>query len=172
MPAPIGLSVEQNQLAALAVRLSAEADGKRLRRELAAGLRAAVRPAVQEVKASAVSVKRSTSVAKSVARHKGPEAEVSLGAAVARGVGVQTRMQGKRAGVTVRASKKGMPRGFRNAPKRLNSKGWRHPVFGGKTWVDQVGKPDFFDEPLRHRKEEYRLACILVMESMASRIAK
>lgn len=168
-------------LAALGRRLRAEEGGAALRRELIAGLRAVVAPAVAEAKAGALSIKRAGSNAKSLSTHvkrqsSKPLAErkqyagsESLGAAVARGIGAQVRTGARTAGVSVRARKTGMPRGFVNAPKRLNRRSWRHPVFG-HGWVEQVGNPRFFDDPMQARAGEYRAACWECIESMQARL--
>lgn len=169
----IELTVEQGKLAELAKRLASEADGKRLRLELSAGLRVAVAPAVSEIRAGALAIKRGDSISKrSTKKNPVAESAVSLGAAIARGVGVQTRLAGRYAGVTVRARKSGMPRGFANAPKRINAKHFRHKVFGREVWVTQIGAPGFFDNPLKRDQAKYRAACVRVMDAMAARIAK
>lgn len=169
----IEISVEQGQLVKLAERLSQEADGVKLRRELARNLRTAVAPAVAEIKAGALQIKRAESVAKRPTK-KAPVAEsaISLGAAIARGIGAQTRMKGRSAGVSVKARKTGMPRGFVNAPKRIDAPSFRHPVFGHDRWVGQVGEPGFFDDPLRRDRERYRAACVKAMKDMADRITR
>ena len=170
---PVELSIQQSQLAELAVRLAREADGAKLRLELARNLRAAVAPAVAEIKSGALQIKRSTSEGRRPTK-KNPveDSAVSLGAAIARGIGVQTRMKSRSAGVSIKARKSGMPRGFTNAPKRINAAKFRHPVFRKTTWVEQVGAPGFFDNPLQHGRLVYRAACVKAMEDMAARIAK
>lgn len=169
----IKLTVEQGQLTALVKRLATEADGKRLRLELAAALRVVVAPAVSEIRSGALAIKRGESVSVRPSK-KRPVADsaVSLGAAIARGVGVQTRLTGRYAGVTVRARKSGMPRGFANAPKRINAKQFRHKVFGRDVWVTQIGAPGFFDNPLKRDQAKYRATCVRVMDTMAARLAK
>jgi hypothetical protein len=169
----IQLSVQQSQLAELGARLAKDADGKRLRLELARNLRLAVAPAVSQIKSGAMQIKRGSSVAKrSTSKHPVADSAVSLGAAIARGIGVQVRMKGRAAGVSVKARKSGMPRSFPNAPKRINAAKFRHPVFRKTTWVEQVGAPGFFDKPLQRDRLAYRAACIKAMEDMAARIAK
>lgn len=172
---PYRVTVEQGQLAALAKRLGEEADGAKLRRELARNLRAAATPTVSKIRAGAQVSKRSGSVAKrSTKKNPVADSDVSLGAAIARSIGVRTKMGPRSAGVNIRATKAGMPRGFRNAPKWWNRKGWRHPVFGRKSaaWVVQVGNPDFFDGPTRADRPVYRAAAVKAMSDMAERIAK
>jgi hypothetical protein len=170
----IEISVEQSQLTALTARLAHEADGKRLRLELAANLRAAVAPAVSEIKAGAQNIKRGSSSAKrSTKKHPVAESDISIGAAIARGTSARTRLSGRMAGVSVRIGKSGMPRGFRNAPKRFNAPKFRHPVYGNReVWVSQVGAPGFFDIPLYRGRPVYRAACVKAMDDMSRRIAR
>lgn len=170
---PIELSVEQNKLTTLVARLAKEADGARLRLELVRNLRVAVAPAVEEIKSGAMQIKRGTSdSSRPSKKNQVEDSAVSLGAAIARGITTQVRMKGRAAGVAVKAKKAGMPRNFANAPKRINAKKFRHPVFGHDRWVDQVGAPGFFDNPLQRDRLAYRAACVKAMEDMAARIAK
>lgn len=167
------LTVEQKELAALTARLAAAVDGKVLRLELAAKLRAAVAPAVAEVKGGAMAIHKSSANPKlREISSSGREVFSSLGAAIAQGIGVQTRLTGRVAGVRVRATKKGMPRDFPNAPKRINAKQFRHRVFGRDVWVTQIGNPGFFDGPLHRDHVKYRLACRTAMDEMAAKLAK
>ncbi len=170
---PVIITVEQRQLGALMTRLAAEADGARLKADLAGRLRAAAAPAVNEVKAGAASL-RSSSKASPALREISPsgrETLSSLGAAIAAGVGLRIRMSGRATGVTVKASRSGMPRDFFNAPKRINQKSFRHRVFGSDRQVEQVGKPGYFSTPLFRRHVAYRAACKAAMDAMANRIA-
>lgn len=172
----IELSVEQNQLTALGLRLKAEAGSAKLRLELVKNLRIAVAPAVQEIKSGALQIKRAESSAKRPTK-KAPVAEsaVSLGAAIARGITTQVRLTSgtrRAAGVAIKAKKSGMPRNFPNAPKRINAKSFRHKVYGRDRWVQQVGAPGYFDDPLRRDHALYRAACIKAMEATAARLDK
>lgn len=167
------VSKEQDQLVKLAMRLSKESDGRLLRLELARNLRVAVGPAVSDIKAGALSIGQALAPdARPTLRHKYIAAGVvsSLGAAIAKGIGTQVRMTGLSAGVSVKARKKGMPRDFVNAPKRMNAESFRHPAFG-RGWVEQTGSPGYFDKPLRRDHEKYRAAIIAAMEGMAARIS-
>lgn len=170
---PVELSVQQSGLVELGARLAKEADGVKLKLELARNLRVAVAPAVEKIKSGAMQIKRGSSEARRPTK-KNPveDSSVSLGAAIARGIGTQVRMKGRSAGVSVKAKKAGMPRGFVNAPKRINAMKFRHPVYKTGTWVDQVGAPGFFDDPLQKGRLAYRAACVRAMEDMATRIAK
>lgn len=158
------VSKDQNAVARLVARIAKEADGKVLRRELAAALRVAIKPAVDEIKSGANALSTGSSMS----------AGESLGGAIARGIGTQIKLSGITTGVSVKASKRGMPRGFVNAPKRMNATSFRHPVFGHKRapWVTQVGSPGYFDKPLRKDIEKYRVAIAEVVAAMGERIAK
>lgn len=168
----MGFSVDAGGLRDVALALAREEDGLRLRRDLVKELGEAVRPGVEEAKAGILSMG-------SAGLRKGE----SLRKAVAEQVDSKTRLGGKSAGVRVRALKKGMPRGFDNAPLRLNRKaGWRHPVppprlpdgaegpLEPPQWVRQVGKPGWFDDPLKDRAPEYRAAVQKAIADAAARI--
>lgn len=156
-------SVTADDIEDVATALKYEADGARLRRALAKELREAVAPAVAEAKGSIMQMD-------SDGRHGG----AGLRAAVARQVRAQARLTGKSAGVRVRVGKAGMPRGFANAPKRINREaGWRHPLFGDTDrWVHQTGAPGWFDDPMQRHINDYRAACERVITDTAARIAR
>lgn len=155
-----GVEVDQRDLKRLVVALRREADGKELRRDLVRGLRSAVAPAAAAARTSILSMP-----VRGAADREG----VSLRAAVAAGVKVEIRTTG-RAGVFVVARSNGMPRKFRTAPKRLNARGWRHPVHGTKKWVTQVGKPGWFDDTLKHAKPGANRAAGEALDDVAKRI--
>ena len=160
---PVELSVDQQALQAVARALSAEADGKKFRRELAKNIRQALEPAKAAVSSKLMGM---SSAGLPV---KGPP----LRATVLKGLKAEARLTGRSTGARLRIRKKGMPRGFANAPKRLNSKkGWRHKVFGREVWVRQIGEPEYFDRPLREGKDEYKAAVLQAMNDMAERIAR
>lgn len=153
------VEVDQRDLKRLVVALRKEGDGKELRKDLVKGLRTAVAPAAQAAKAAILSMPSSG----------GERSGRGLRAAVAAGVRVEVRTAGK-VGVFVVAKSTGMPRGFLNAPKRLNAKKWRHPVHGTKKWVTQVGKPGWFDNTVTDAKPAANRAAADAMDSMAKRI--
>lgn len=157
----IEITVEQRVFQEVGRRLLAEADGKKLRRDLGKQIRRATLPIVAEAKSNILGM------ADGPARTQG----MSLRAAIARDIKVQTRYTGRSAGARIRVTKKRMPRGFRNAPKRLNSgKGWRHPVFGSDTWVRQSGRPGWFDNATRKHHAEVRRAVLRAMKQAVDRI--
>jgi hypothetical protein len=160
---PFNLVIKPDTLIALGRALKAEDDGKQLKKDLLRNLRQALKPVQDEVKREI----------NSMGSHGG-EHGMALRRTVARKVVVQTRMSGRSAGVRLIAKKTPGLRGFRNAPKRLNSKkGWRHPVMGDREdWVHQMGKPDWFDGPVRARRSEFRKAVADVLDEMADRIRR
>lgn len=159
----IELSVDQEALQSLAKRLGAEADGKRLRRELAKDLRQALEPAKQEIRAGLMGMSTAGL----------PVAGPPLRTIVLSKLKAEARLTGRSTGARLRIRKKGMPRGFDNAPKRLNRRsGWRHQVYGRDVWVQQVGEPDYFDRPTRQHKAQYRAAVLKVMNEHARRITR
>jgi hypothetical protein len=144
----------------LAWRLGLEVDGKRLQRDLAGKLRAALEPAKGAALASLASIPS-----------KGLSQAEPLRAAIAGQMVVSARLSGTMAGARVRV-KKG-PARFRSAPKRLNRRGgWRHRVYGRNVWVHQVGKPDWFDGPMKAGREGYRRAVHAAMQDAAGRITR
>lgn len=168
----IDLTAEQAALEGLATALRYEEDGKALRKDLARELRAAVEPAIPVIKAGVMAMTRTAG---------GAAVSPSLTTTVASKVRIGTRLTGDRAGVRVSIGRSGMPRGFANAPKRINSaKGWRHPVprrgKGGSVsepvWVTQKGVPGYFDRPLEDRRDEMRAAVVKAVQEMSERVAR
>lgn len=150
-------------LKALSKALAAEADGKKLKRDLAKEIRKAAEPAVSEAKGRIMGM-RSAGLPKS-----GPP----LRTAIAREVKAEARLSGFTAGARVKAKKRKMPRGFDNAPKRTNrAAGWRHPLWGRGEYVHQVGRPDWFDDSMANNAQKYRAAVLAAMEDAARRIAQ
>jgi hypothetical protein len=165
VPAPaVVLTIDQHSLERLRIRMAREEDGKKLKRELARNLRLAVDPALREIKASAREIPRSSAQPRQTTA-------ASLGDAIANAVRAEVRMTGRFIGVRVKAKTTPQTREFRQAPRRINAKRFRHRVFGSDTWVYQVGKPGFFDDPLRRDRRLYREACRKAMADMANRLA-
>lgn len=160
---PVELTIEQRAFQEVSRRLMAEATGKRLRRDLGKELRKAAQPIVMDARTNILGMPSSARGAR-----------IPLRATIAREVKVQTRWSGRNTGVRIRVGKRKMPRGFRNAPKRLNSgRGWRHPVFGDlETWVQQSGRPSWFHDATRSHRPEVRRAVLRAMNAAVERIAK
>ena len=163
MPAEVEIRPDQGSFRAVTRALEREGNGRRLKADLVDELHDAVGPAVHEVR-GALMVEGGGGLG-----HAGEP----LRAAVAAGISDQTILTGRAAGVKVIASKTGMPRGFRNAPKRLNARGWRHPVFGRRdVVVRQVGAPGFFDDTLAAHRERYRRAVARAMTKSVNRMER
>lgn len=159
----IDVSVTSDDLVDLAQAIKYEDNGKALRRDLVRNLRTAVRPAVTQAKASIMSMPSS-------GLH--PRGE-SLRSAIARQVTTQVSLTSRSAKVKVKVGRRGMPRGFRNAPKTTQlAKGWRHPIYGRDRWVPQIGRPGWFDVPMRSHRAEYRAAVEAAVRECADRIAR
>lgn len=154
------VEVDQKQLRRVYAALRAEEDGKELSRDLVRELRDVAEPAAEAARAAILSM----------GSHS--EALPGLRGTVAHHTRVKVRLTGKRPGVMVRVDKNGMPRGFRNAPKRLNSaRGWRHQVFGNPdVWVSQRGKPGWFDDTMKKFTAEAREAAGHALDKVAKRI--
>src|ERR1044072_1036312 len=151
---------EQGDLRQLTRALNKEADGKELRRDLVRELKIAVEPVTALAPGSILSM-----------ASQGLSAP-PLRSAVAAAVRTEARLSGRQAGVSAIAKKTGMPRGFRNAPKRLNARGgWRHPVRGNpNVWVSQKGKPGWFDDTMRRADPAAERAAKKAMDDMGKSI--
>jgi hypothetical protein len=167
--------VTSPDLVDLAVAIKYEENGAVMRKEFVRNLRAAVAPAVQEAKSSIMSMPSGG------LREKGG----GLRASIAKQVKTQVSLSTRQAKVKVKINKGKYPRGFNNAPKATQmATGWRHPVVQkplGKgvhgplpppRWVAQVGKPGWFDQPLRSHRASYRAAVEQAMRHTADRIAR
>lgn len=142
--------------------LDDEKDGKKLKAELVRNLEDALQPAVEEARSNVMAYQTGG------LPHEGEP----LRSAVAAGVSAYVRL-GDKPIVGIEAKKTGMPRGFANAPKRLNERrGWRHPVFGTGKWVTQLGAPGWFDDPIQRRKATYKKAVQKALQGVADRISR
>lgn len=145
----------------VAAALDDEADGKEFRRDLATALHAALSPGVDAVRSAVLGMD-------SGGIREGGE---PLRQAVAAGVVSEVRLDQGTA--RIRARKRGMPRNFPNAPKRLNqARGWRHPVFSPDVWVSQRGRPGWFDDTLRRLRPQLRAAAGEALQARATRITR
>jgi hypothetical protein len=137
--------VDSGDLKAVSKALRGHADGKRLRKELVAELKAAAGPLVPKVKAAwlaAPSQGHGTSA-------RGRRAQPDLRTLLAGSTWAQARLTGKEAGVRVRSDGRKMPSRSKALPgyaEGIRRRPWRHPVFGGReTWVTQRPFPRFFE---------------------------
>lgn len=160
---PVELSVDQQALRVLANALKQEADGKKMRRQLAADLRAALQPALGEIRSGLMAMPTSGAM---------PTEGGPLRTEVLKHLKAEARLSGRSTGARVRMKRRG-PRQFPLAGRRLNrKKGWRHRVWGRDVWVHQIGKPGYFDDPLRENRATYRRAVLKAMNDTAARIAR
>lgn len=138
------LAVTMDDLRDVAAVLKKRGDGKALKRDLNRGLRAGMKPTHQAVRSAALALPS-----------KGRGTKPALRSAIAMSVLPVATTTTKYARVGIRARRTPKVRGFHNAPKRFNrEKGWRHPVFGDReTWVQQRGKPGWFDDTIAEHKQ-------------------
>lgn len=160
----IALETDGRALKRVAMALRQEADGKQLHRDLGKSIRKALAPAADEARAGIRSMPSAGL----------PVEGGGLRQAIARRVRAQAKMSGRLPGARVRVTKRGMPRGFELAARRTNRrKGWRHPVFGDTDrWAQQIGKPGWFDDPMRRGRPRYRAAVLAAMNESARRITR
>jgi hypothetical protein len=73
---------------------------------------------------------------------------------IANSVAAKTTVNARTVSLRVRAARAKMPDDQRKLPFYLNKGHWRHPVFGGDTWVEQTAPPAWFDDAGRKRTPE------------------
>lgn len=161
----VALSLKADDLERFAKVLRQHADGKELRKELAANLRKASVPIRDEARSAILSM----------SSHGLPHEDGEpIRQAIAKRIVVETRLTGRSTGVKIKAKRKGMPRGFEHAPKRFNRQSFRHPVFQREgrdpVWVEQVGKPFWFDDVMRDGRDNWSRGVHAAMEITADRI--
>lgn len=145
----------------LARALDDEADGREIRQDIVAGL--------TEILEEVRNEQRSGLMAMSTGGL--PHAGESLREAISSSLVVDVRPGTRSLGARVRAERHGMPRNFRNAPKRTNAHQWRHRVYGRDVWVTQVsGAENWFDDPILRHGARFRAAARRVLENAALRI--
>lgn len=158
------VTVDASELKHFGQLLQKAADPKKLRRELAKDLRKALQPAVGTAKAAITGGLTHTS-------HANPSP--ALGPSIARNIKAEVRLSGRSTGARVKVKKTRNVRGFVNAPKLTNRDKWRRPVWGDREdWVDQVGKPDWFDDSMHQYEAKYRAAIMAALEDWARRITR
>ncbi|MYV64436.1 hypothetical protein GT043_00325 [Streptomyces sp. SID2131] len=160
---PFELGVESHEgLAALTRAIRAEADGKELRKDLAKGMREALKPAAAEAKGGIMAMGSA-----------GLSTAPALRSAIAKKIRPEVKLGGRWSGARIKAFKTKNIRGFPNAPKRTNrARGWRHLVYGrADSWVTQHGKTDWFDDAMGGVGPNAQEAVERAMEDMARRLA-
>lgn len=144
---PADLDVVWDGLTSTQLALLEFKDGKHLKAILASSLYRALKPAEHEVRSGLLGM-----------RHHGLTQTQGepLRRAVHRGIKVEeTFPSTAEAGARIIVGTTPNTRRFTHAPRAINARGWRHPVFGRRPYVTQVGKPGFFDRPLDSRKAEF-----------------
>lgn len=140
--------------------LDAEADGRHWRADLAAEFEDILQDVVREQKSGLMGMRTGG------LDHAGEP----LRNAIADRMEIEIRFGGRSAGARIIAHKSGLPRRFANAPKRTNAPSWRRRVFGRDVWVQQIGAPKWFDEPIEAHGARYRAAARRVLDDVAQRI--
>lgn len=158
----IELSVDEvgDGLRAVARAVAAEADGKQLKRELAAELRKIAEPLRQR------QIQRLMAIPS-----KGHPGQ-GLRDSVARQTKAGVRFSGRNVGVHIQQRARGMPRNFRFAGRALNrAEGWQPQALGGVR-IQQFARPvEWFDQPTRGVEADFVRAVHGVIENMARRLA-
>ena len=149
---------DTESFARVARALDSEAGGRMWRADLSSSMERALAPGVSAARSALMAG------AGGGLGHAGQP----LRQAVAAGVHVAPLASGAQ----IIAGKNGMPRAFRNAPKRLNQRSFRRRVYGSNTWVVQVGAPGWFDDTLSHLRPKLRAAALQVLERRARRISR
>lgn len=150
---------DEAQFRQVAEALDQEADGRQLIADLQDEITAIVEPAVEQAKGNLM--------ASGGLPHEGE----SLRAAVVARTGLKVSTRKSSLGVRVRVLTSGMPRQFALAGKRFNQRVFRRMAWG-KTWVDQVGAPGWFDRPLLDDAAKYRAAVLKAMRDSMDRVAR
>lgn len=169
MAGGLQFTVDQRALKAVMKAIRQEEDSKQLRKDLVGDIKDALTPLQEKVRASILSMESGG------LGHEGG----GLEEAIAEKIVIEVRTGGRATGAGLKAKRKGMPRGFEHAPRRTNAKKWRHPVYprvtsGGvavDVWVDQVGKPRWFDDTIRDNRTEFTEHIRAAIVKMARRLA-
>lgn len=158
----LGMELTPVNLRRVSAALRAEEDGKELRKALTRSMREALKPGAVEAKSAIMSMSSA-----------GPGVSPALRSSIARKIRPEARISGRFPGAAVKARKTPNVRGFANAAKRTNrASGWRHPVYGNReVWVQQHGKPGWFDRAFEGKEAAYRRAVQTPLAEMINRIA-
>jgi hypothetical protein len=160
---PVELTVDTAELQQFARMLANAAEPAKLRRQLAKELRGALQPAVAQAKSAIVGGLSHTTQA---------NPSPALGPSIARNVKAEVRLSGRVTGARVKVKKTRNVRGFPNAPKLTNRDGWRHRVYGKDIWVEQIGRPGWFDDALNDDAPKYRAAVMRVLQDWAQQMSR
>lgn len=146
----------------LSKRLKTAGEGKKLQRRMRAGIRAAARPAEQDLRA-AVTRAQVTSTRGGTAA---PDRSTELRARIARAVRTSLTQRGIR--VIVDANKVD-PKYGASLPRYLDGslpryRAWRHPVFGSDAWVEQSSGSAWFFSTMERRAPTFLRAVLDAMD--------
>ncbi|KJS60656.1 hypothetical protein [Streptomyces rubellomurinus] len=157
---PVDVAVTFEGFDALTAALRGEEDGKQLRKELAKGMRDALKPAAEQAKSGIMAMAATTTAAP------------ALRSAIAKKIRPEVKLGGRWTGARVKARKIPGVRNFANAAKRTQrAAGWRTQSWGRGAWRVQHGKVNWFDRAMEPNAAAYRQAVADAMEAMAQRIA-
>lgn len=158
----VDVSVSVEGIQAVTAALRAEDDGRQLRRDLAANMRNALRPAAEVAKGRIMAMDSA-----------GLGTSPALRPAIAKKIRPEVKLGGRWSGARVKAKKTPGVRGFAQSPKRTNrASGWRTQTFGNGVWRHQWGKVGWFDHAFEGVGPQSRQAVFEAMESMVRRIAE
>lgn len=94
-----------------------------------------------------------------------------LRATVARAVRTKVSTTARSSSVRIRAQASLMPPSQRKLPRLMNRGNWRHPLFGGDRWFEQVSPPaGWFDRPAAKHGPQIRKAAVAVVEDIKREI--
>lgn len=159
----LDLSQPERELKELGANLRKIEGGKDLRKELVREIRDAAGPARNEAR-------RAIKAMPSAGTRRGGR---SLRSAIAQKVKIEARPTGRYVGARVSVGATESTRGFTQAPRRTNSKSWRHPVFGNRNkWVSQRGQPDWFDGTMQSNRPRFRNAVTGAIDDFSRKIAR
>ncbi len=159
--APLDLTVDQANMAAVARALKGEADGKLLRRELVRSLKATTAGPIGEAKAEMLSTPS-----------RGLTSGQSLRSTVANSIKPVSRLSGASTGVSIRQTRTPELRNFKMAGRRFNRASFRRRVFGSEGFVVQVGNPRWFDDAMQDAKPEFKADVVRVVQELADTLAQ
>lgn len=149
-------------LQAIARAVGSEADGRKLKRELAKRIRGVMEPARQKV------------IARLLALPSQGRSGISMRQAIARQTRASVRFKGRDTGVSLVQRARGMPRDFQYAGRAFNRpEGWNVTTLGGAQVVQQMRPVEWFDQPIQDFvPTEARMEVWLALEDTARRIAR
>jgi hypothetical protein len=149
-----------DDLRALAKRIRKAGNAKTIRKQLNAGLKEGVKPALAATKKAALDLPVKT----------GKRETTGLRKKMARVANIQVRSSGRDPGVRVRISRARMG-DQASLVKATNNGKWRHPVRGNReVWVTQTSRAGWFDNANRYTGPPVRRAIKRVMDDIEKQL--